>query len=118
MRVLAKVKVVDQLVSGQSDNGNDWERQLVVVETQEDMGPKIYAVDFMGARKTKVTKTLKEGDWVEVDFVINCREYHDKWYTKLDGLSIVRLQRRQEDEEQQVLEVPPAQEPAEGELLY
>lgn len=108
MRIVAKVKVVDQLISGQSDNGNDWERQLVVVETM-DVEPKILAVDFMGVRKTKVTKTLQEGDCVEVNFVINCREFEGKWYTKLDGLGIVKLQPRRQ-EEQKALEMPPASE--------
>ena len=108
MKVVGKVKVVDQLVSGQSNNGNDWERQLVVVETM-DVEPKLLAVDFMGVRKTKVTKTLKEGDIVEVSFVINCREFEDKWYTKLDGLSIAKLQNAAAGE-QQTLAMPPAPE--------
>lgn len=75
------------IISGQSDNGNDWEKQTVVFETL-GLEPQTLAVEFMGERKTKQTKTLKVGDEVEVNFAIRCNEYQDKWYTRLDGMSV------------------------------
>lgn len=91
MKVQAKVLEVGMLVSGQSDNGTDWEKQQVVVETME-MEPIQLAIDFMGERKTQTTKKLKAGDVVEVNFGIRCRKWVDKWFTNLDGRSIKLVQ--------------------------
>lgn len=75
------------VVSGTSDNGNDWEKQTVVFETLA-LEPQTLAVEFMGERKTKQTKPLKVGQQVEVNFTIRCNEYQGKWFTRLDGLSV------------------------------
>ena len=78
------------VICGTSDNGNDWEKQTVVFETLA-LEPTTLAVDFMGERKTKQTKTLQVGQQVEVDFAIRCRPFQDKWFTNLDGISVKPL---------------------------
>jgi len=97
MKVVAIVKEVCPVISGTSDNGNDWERQTIVVETC-DIEPKTLAIEFMGERKTKGTKTLREGDRVEVTFGIRCNEYQGKWYTRLDGGGCTLLARAENRE--------------------
>ena len=87
MKIRAKVLEVEPLVDGTSDNGNPWERQQVIVETVE-LEPLVLAIDFMGQRRTEVTKTLEAGDIVTVDFRIRCRKWGDKWFTGLDGTYI------------------------------
>lgn len=87
MKIVGKVYKVDDLISGQSDNGNDWEKQTVVVQTMEER-PRLLAVDFMGQRKTAITQKLVVGQLVEAVATVESREYNDKWYTKLDGISI------------------------------
>ena len=87
MKAFAKVVKLCPIISGMSDNGNDWEKQTVVFETLA-LEPQTLAVEFMGERKTKQTKTLQVGQQVEVNFVIRCNEYQDKWYTRLDGMSV------------------------------
>lgn len=87
MKAFAKVTALCPIISGMSDNGNDWEKQTVVFETLA-LEPQTLAVEFMGGRKTKQTKTLQVGQQVEVNFVIRCNEYQDKWYTRLDGISV------------------------------
>lgn len=94
MRVVAKVKEVCPIVSGTSDNGNDWEKQQVVFETC-DLEPKVLVIDFMGERKTKTTKTLKVGDKVDVSFSIRCHEYMGKWYTRLEGGQLYLVARKE-----------------------
>lgn len=91
MIVFAKVTEVQPVISGTSDNGNDWEKQVVVFETLA-LEPQTLAVEFMGERRTKQTKTLNIGDQVEVNFRIACNEYKGKWFTRLDGLSVKALQ--------------------------
>lgn len=112
MNVQAKVLEVGTLISGQSSNGTDWEKQQVVVETIE-LEPKQLAVDFMGERKTATTKTLKTGDKVELGFAIRCRKWGDKWFTGLDGLWIKVLERLDAGEGKTEAE-PPVEMPEEG----
>lgn len=78
---------VEPLISGTSDNGNDWEKQQIIVETV-GLDPQLLAIDYMGQRRTAVTKTLQTGDIVIVDFRIRCRKWGDKWFTGLDGTYI------------------------------
>lgn len=92
MKVLAKVHFLDEVISGTSDNGTDWEKQTVVVALSGESKERLLAIEFMGERKTQVTKMLQIGQVVEVVFGISSREYEGKWYTKLDGVSIVPLQ--------------------------
>lgn len=125
MKVVAIVKEVQPVISGTSDNGNDWEKQTIVVETC-DIEPKTLAVEFMGERKTKGTKTLQVGDRVEVSFGIRCNEYQGKWYTRLDGggcTLLARAERREIAAEeaaeaapagQMQMEMPPEEEPTFG----
>lgn len=91
MKAYAKVTELCPIISGMSDNGNDWEKQTVVFETLA-LEPQTLAVEFMGERKTKQTKPLQVGQQVEVNFVIRCNEYQNKWYTRLDGISVRPLQ--------------------------
>lgn len=91
MKMYLKVYEVQDLISGTSDNGNDWEKQQVVFV--DDMN-KYYAVDFMGERKTRVTKTLKKGDLCEVTFEPQSRQWEDKWFTNLNGISVTVLQKK------------------------
>ena len=109
MNVQAKVLEVGLLITGQSDNGNDWEKQQVVVETLE-LEPKQLAVDFMGERKTQTTKTLKTGDKVELGFSIRCRKWGDKWFTGLDG-HYIKLVEKLDAGEGKTDEQPPEQIP-------
>lgn len=87
MKVRVKVLEVEPVVSGTSDNGNDWERQLVIVETV-GLDPLVLAIDFMGQRRVEITKTLKAGDILIVDFKVRCRKWGYKWFTGLDGTFI------------------------------
>lgn len=93
MKVVAIVKEVCPIISGTSDNGNDWEKQQIVYETC-DIEPKVLAVEYMGERKTKVSKTLKVGDKVDITFSIRCNEYMGKWYTRLEGGNISLVERK------------------------
>lgn len=90
MKAFCRVMEVCPVISGTSDNGNDWEKQTVVFETLA-LEPQTLAIEFMGERRTKQTKTLKAGQQVEVTFGINCREYLGKWYTRLDGFGVTPM---------------------------
>lgn len=92
MKVLAKVRFLDEVISGTSDNGVDWEKQTVVVRVPGEDEENLLAITFMGERKTQATKCLQVGQMVDVTFSIKSREFGGKWYTNLNGISIVPLQ--------------------------
>lgn len=114
MKAFARVSMLGPVISGTSDNGNDWEKQTVVFETLA-LEPTTLAVDFMGERKTKQTKTLQVGQQVEVDFAIRCRPFQDKWFTNLDGISVKPLRMETAPAApaggQQTMEMPPDEPP-------
>lgn len=97
MKTIGKVHVVTDLISGESSNGQPWEKQTVVVEEQTSGRPRYVAVEFMGEKKTAVTKTLQRGDMVDVDYYINCNEYTNPqtgattWFTKLEGAKLRKM---------------------------
>ena len=108
MKEYLKVEQVLDLISGTSDNGNDWEKQQVVFSTTGD-NPVTLAIDFMGERKTRTTKTLKRGQICEVVYMARSREYGDRWYTNLDGIAVKPLVEAK-DESPAPANAPAAQE--------
>lgn len=105
MELIGKVYKVLDLIEGESSNGQPWEKQTVVVESPNGGGKPTYtAVEFMGEKKTAITKTLSVGDLVHVRFYIVCTEYTradetPNWFTKLDGSSITRLKAEESNEQ-------------------
>ena len=98
MKVIGKVHCITDLVSGESSNGQPWEKQTVVVEEQTTGGkPRYLAVEFMGLEKTAKTQKLQKNDMVALEFGIRCDEYTNPntgvstWFTKLDGYKVDKL---------------------------
>lgn len=97
MKTIGKVHKVTDLISGESSNGQPWEKQTVVIEEQTTGKPRYVAVEFMGEKKTAITKKLEKGDYVVAEFMISCNEYTApldgkvSWFTKLEGLRITKL---------------------------
>lgn len=90
MKEYLKVEKVLDLIEGESGT-NNWEKQTVVFTTTGNK-PVLLAIDFMGERKTKITKHLKNGQLCEVSYFARSREYGDKWFTNLEGWSVKLLQ--------------------------
>lgn len=105
MKAIGKVHVVTDLVSGESSNGQPWEKQTVVIEEQTTGRPRHLAIEFMGENKTRKTKQLKKGDVVIAEYYINCNEYTNpqtgvsSWFTKLEGSKIDKMVTQQEPTE-------------------
>lgn len=98
MKILGKVHVVTDLISGENSNGQPWEKQTVVVEEQTSSAkPRYMAIEFMGLEKTAKTQKLKAGDVVAIEFGIRCDEYTNPntgvstWFTKLEGWKVDKL---------------------------
>lgn len=98
MKQYMKVVALGDVISGTSDNGNDWEKQQVVFESTDGKS-RTLAVDFMGERKTKKTKKLKVGQLCEVVFEASSHAYGDKWFTNLEGVDVTPLQAAVDEDE-------------------
>ena len=103
MKMLLKVAVIGEVVSGTSSNGVDWEKQQIVFNTADSQNTQI-AIDFMGERKTKLSKALKVGQICEVTFAIesHANPTGDKWFTNLNAISLVPFEKVKDEEESAV----------------
>ena len=86
-----------ELISGTSDNGNDWEKQSVVFK--EDGKERCIVVEFYGQKKTALTKQLQPRQLCEVTYYPRSREYGEgRWFTTLEGSKVTMLQHVEEQE--------------------
>lgn len=111
MNAIGRVHKVDSLIEGMSANGTPWSKQTVVVETES--GKKL-AIEFFGDRRTEKTKTLKEGELVDIEWSPVSEEYQGRWYSRLAGWGFTRLQRLKDPEAE--TPVPPTEPPAQVQL--
>lgn len=98
MKQLLKVAVIGEVISGTSSNGVDWEKQQVVFNTTDSQNTMI-AIDFMGERKTKLSKALKVGQICEVTYTVESHEVGEKWFTNVNAISLTALERVKNEEE-------------------
>ena len=91
MKLLGKVHKVCEKIEGQSDNGNFWEKQDLVIA----MGEKEtkVAISFFGERRTAMLKPLKQDDLIEVHCSVESRESNGKWYTSINGYGLTHYQK-------------------------
>lgn len=86
MRLIAKfVKSLD-VISGETERGT-WCRGGMVVRTLDDREQLVAFIAF-GDEKCKMCAALKTDDIVQVTFVLESREFGEKWFTDLRILSV------------------------------
>lgn len=84
MEITGKTIVVLPIESGTSKNGNAWQKQCFVVETN-DLYPKKICFQLFGDR---IKDCPKVGEDVKVSFDIESREYNGRWYTQLSAWKV------------------------------
>jgi hypothetical protein len=101
MSVELKGRMIKKLpvVNGESRNGNKWEKQEFVIETEEQY-PKKVCISVWGDRVRELEK-FQEGDMVVASVNIESREYNERWYTD------IRAWRLQRDESSNLPPLPP-----------
>lgn len=92
MEIIGKIKVLCDLVQGETEAG-PWCKRDVVVTTVGDE-PHDVAVTFFGERKVNKLSELKTGDMVQVIATVKSRANGDRWFTTVDASSIAVLQRQ------------------------
>ncbi len=101
MSVELKGRLIKKLpvVTGESRNGNKWEKQEFVIETEEQYPRKI-CISLWGDRVRELEK-FQEGDMVTASVNIESREYNERWYTD------VRAWRLQKEDSAPLPPIPP-----------
>jgi len=104
-----KGKIVTKLppLSGVSKAGTAWKKQEYVLETIESYPKKIH-FDFFGDRSDQYQ--FEEGDYIELSFDIESREFNGRWYTSIRGWKAVKIDAAQAAAQQPV--AAPAAAPA------
>ena len=77
-----------ELQQGTSQNGYDWARQMVVIETPSYNGS--FTKIALTAQNQRVDDLMNYqiGDKVEVGYSVTAREYNGKWYNSVDLVNI------------------------------
>lgn len=82
MEIKGKIIRKLDLMQGTSKAGNPWKKQEYVLETQ-DAYPKQVHFDFFGDKADQFP--LNIGDFVNLSFDIESREYNGRWFTSIRG---------------------------------
>lgn len=68
--------------------GNAWEAAEYVLQTQEQY-PKTVMFQVFGSDKIR-TFNIQEGEYVNISFDINAREWHDRWFNTITAYKVER----------------------------
>ena len=83
-----KIIAVLPLQSGTGRNGNAWEKQDFVIETQ-DQYPKKMCYTLFGSEKIQQYGAAI-GDDVDVSFDIDAKEWNGKWFNSINAWKVIR----------------------------
>lgn len=88
MEISGKIIAVLPLQSGTGRNGNVWEKQEFVVETQEQY-PKKMCYSLFGSERIQ-QYAAQIGDDVDVSFDIDAKEWNGKWFNSINAWKVIR----------------------------
>jgi hypothetical protein len=86
MEIQAILKQILRLESGESKSGKTWQKQTIIVETQETY-PKLIAIEV----SEKAISRLQDysiGQTITCSINIESREYNGRWFTAVRAWKI------------------------------
>ena len=89
MKVITKLHSVLPVQMGETDRGT-WYRGGMVCESL-DGEQRTMAFVVQGKKNTELLQQIPYGSTIEVEFVIESRNFNDKWYTDLRVTNIETL---------------------------
>lgn len=92
MEIIGKVKVVCDLIQGETAAG-PWCKKDVVVTTSGDNSVDVCCT-FFGERHVAKLQEVKEGDLVQVFATVKSRSNGERWFTSVDAQSVTVLSRQ------------------------
>ena len=81
MEVQGILKQILRLESGESKSGKTWQKQTIIVETQESY-PKQIAVEVSEKALSRL-QDYSEGMTITCSINIESREYNGRWFTSV-----------------------------------
>jgi hypothetical protein len=81
MEVQGILKQILRLESGESKSGKTWQKQTIIVETQETY-PKLIAVEVSEKALSRL-QDYSEGMTITCSINIESREYNGRWFTSV-----------------------------------
>ena len=98
-----KIVQVQQLEVGTSKTGKEWKKRSFIVETDNAEYPKKI---FMTAWGDLSGLPFKEGDYADIQFDIESREYNGKWYTDVKVWKILNTSAEPKEREAPMITDP------------
>lgn len=89
LSIQGKIIQVMEPQGGTSRAGNQWRKQEYVLETGDNY-PKKVCFNFFGDRIDQ--NPLQLGDYINLQFDIESREYNGRWYTDIRGWRAEKIQ--------------------------
>lgn len=89
LSIQGKIIQVMEPQGGTSRAGNQWRKQEYVLETGDNY-PKKVCFHFFGDRIDQ--NPLQLGDYINLQFDIESREYNGRWYTDIRGWRAEKIQ--------------------------
>ena len=87
-RVKGIISHMGEIQQGTSQNGYDWARQVVVIESPSFNGSFIKIALTAQNQRVDDLMNYQIGDKVEVGYSVTAREYNGKWYNSIDLVNI------------------------------
>lgn len=86
MELQGTLKQILRLESGESKSGKTWQKQTIIVETQETY-PKLIAIEVSEKAISRL-QDYRIGHTITCSINIESREYNGKWYTSINAWKI------------------------------
>jgi hypothetical protein len=81
MELQGTLKQILRLESGESKSGKTWQKQTIIIETQETY-PKLIAVEVSEKALSRL-QDYSIGQTITCSINIESREYNGRWYTAI-----------------------------------
>jgi hypothetical protein len=86
MEVQGVLKQILRLESGESKSGKTWQKQTIIVETQETY-PKLIAIEVSEKAISRL-QDYRIGHTITCSINIESREYNGRWFTSVKAWKI------------------------------
>ncbi len=86
LKIKCKVLLKLPIETGTSKNGKEWQKGVVIVETDSDSDyPKKLAIQLFGDKVDKIYNALKIDNFYELSLNVESKEFNGRWFTEVSA---------------------------------
>lgn len=111
-----RISEMSEVVSGVSQNGNQWQRMTIVLEIPGFQGSVFKQAFQVNGDSVNNVLLFSIGDKVEISWSMYAREWNGKWYNNVDLVKI-KYQEGEQPKPQQAAPAP-APQPQQGKMDF